>query len=256
MKHLFVLLSVPVLLLSAGILIQNKQSLMTPVENHADTTMSYTVVELFTSEGCSSCPAADRVLAGIGATYKNRIIVLGFHVDYWNRLGWKDRFSAAAYSQRQQQYASSNRSEQVYTPQAIVNGKEEMVGSDKTKLTRAIENSMQSSASTHIRLSVAEQKESHAVEVVYSFDAAPGRVLNIALLQPDAVTEVRAGENNGLTLHHVNVVRDFKTVADSSGTLRLMLPENVPVKDCRIVGYVQDKNSMRIMGATSYITAR
>src|SRR5438046_1978213 len=87
------------------------------------------VLELFTSQGCSSCPPADRLLGSY--TNQENVIPLSFHVDYWNHLGWKDPFSNAAFSQRQETYANAFASSGVYTPQVIINGQKEMVGSDE-----------------------------------------------------------------------------------------------------------------------------
>src|SRR5271167_2275510 len=101
------------------------------------------VVELFTSEGCSSCPPADDVLASLAmqnAVDGVQIIPLGMHVDYWNYLGWGDRFSSPQFSDRQQQYARMFNSNEVYTPQMIVDGTEQFVGSDRQKAIAAIAN--------------------------------------------------------------------------------------------------------------------
>jgi hypothetical protein len=95
---------------------------------------SPSVVELFTSEGCSSCPSADKLVAVAQKEFKENTIVLSYHVDYWDRLGWKDPFSKAAYTDRQRLYAEHLNLQSVYTPQAIVNGKTEFVGSNKTAL--------------------------------------------------------------------------------------------------------------------------
>src|SRR4051794_39591301 len=87
------------------------------------------VVELFTSEGCSSCPPADEALAAAAKTYTGHVYVLGYHVDYWDRLGWKDPFSNAAWTDRQTRYADLFKLNSIYTPQAIVNGKTQFTGS-------------------------------------------------------------------------------------------------------------------------------
>src|SRR5882757_10188754 len=91
----------------------------------------FAVVELFTSEGCSSCPSADALVAAVQKENKDQpVYILAFHVDYWDRLGWKDAFSDAAYSDRQRAYASWLRLSSIYTPQVVVNGRKEFVGSD------------------------------------------------------------------------------------------------------------------------------
>jgi hypothetical protein len=113
----------------------------------------FAVVELFTSEGCSSCPAADDAVAVVARDYPQNVFVLGFHVDYWNRLGWKDGYSSAAYTDRQGEYATAFSLNGIYTPQVVVNGKTEFVGSDKNKLDRAIKNELNENTTVTIELS-------------------------------------------------------------------------------------------------------
>ncbi len=103
-------------------------------------TSVFAVVELFTSEGCSSCPPADKLVSEIVSEKHDNIYVLTYHVDYWNRLGWKDVFSKSEWSARQQYYAAMLGLEGVYTPQIVVNGKQEFVGSNESKLRNAISN--------------------------------------------------------------------------------------------------------------------
>ena len=107
--------------------------------NHQAPGTGFALVELFTSEGCSSCPPADKVVAALAKDYPANAIVLGFHVDYWNYLGWKDEYSSADYSDRQQQYAAAFALNSIYTPQVIVNGKTQFTGSDKTSLYNTVE---------------------------------------------------------------------------------------------------------------------
>ncbi len=112
----------------------------------------FAVVELFTSEGCSSCPPADNAVADLLKAHQNNVYVLGYHVDYWDNLGWKDIFSNAAYTQLQRSYAKIFKLSSVYTPQIVVNGTEEFVGSDKNKLNTAVNKSLQQSST--IKLSI------------------------------------------------------------------------------------------------------
>ena len=94
----------------------------------------FALIELFTSEGCSSCPAADKAVEELAKQYPSTVYVLAFHVDYWNRLGWTDEFSQPEYTARQSEYAAKFNLESIYTPQVVVNGRQEFVGSDKAKL--------------------------------------------------------------------------------------------------------------------------
>src|SRR3954452_5453128 len=93
---------------------------------------AFAVIELFTSEGCSSCPPADELVSRLLSENKQNIYILSFHVDYWNRLGWKDSFSDPAFSARQKQYANYLSLDGVYTPQIVVNGEHQFVGSDES----------------------------------------------------------------------------------------------------------------------------
>jgi hypothetical protein len=166
------------------------------------------VVELFTSEGCSSCPPADRLLGELQQqhTLKNaELILLGEHVDYWNELGWKDRFSSAEFTERQRQYASSLRLESAYTPQAVVDGRFDVVGNDQSGLERAIVRAASSPKPAQVSLSWSEEKLLH-VAAANAFDS---HVL-LAVTEDDLSTQVGAGENGGRTLRHAAVVRELR----------------------------------------------
>ena len=212
----------------------------------------FVVVELFTSEGCSSCPAAEAALAEIYDTYKQHVYVMEFHVDYWNNLGWKDVFSSSAYTQRQQQYASLFHLSSTYTPQAIVNGKDELVGSDRSKLHLLINNYLKKQPGSKIELNVS--CNSNDVLVKYSVTDMHAQIINIALVQKNAETDVRRGENSGRKLHHINIVRELKTVdARGKGSLDFILPKGLSAADCIIIAYTQDKNSWKVSGAAESV---
>ena len=204
---------------------------------------SMVVLELFTSEGCSSCPAADKTAARLSEEYKGRLLVLGFHVDYWNSLGWKDIYSSSACTQRQQWYAQQFRSASVYTPQAVINGKDELVGSDENRLRSLINKYLSSASSTSLQINT--QTEGNTLHINY-IAVNPGEaIVHIALVQLHAVTDVRNGENRGSRLQHINVVRDFVSEAippSNNGTVTLTVPEGLMAKDYCIVAYLQRKN--------------
>lgn len=122
------------------------------------TNTGFAVVELFTSEGCSSCPPADEVVAKIQRESKDvPVYILAYHVDYWNRLGWKDVFSSAEYSKRQNDYANYLNLQSVYTPQIVVNGKTEFVGSQESTLRSAIHNGLLQSRGTALNITYSKQ---------------------------------------------------------------------------------------------------
>jgi len=173
------------------------------------------IVELFTSEGCSSCPPADELLARLssqeslnGAT----IIPLGFHVDYWNSLGWQDRFSSSAYSERQQQYAHRFRLGGPYTPQMVVDGAHEFVGNSsslaQTTITEATTTPQQADIQLSAQVSAGEAGKLQ-VQAKLLGNAASADVM-LAITEDHLTTKVGAGENDGRILHHAAVVRDFR----------------------------------------------
>ncbi|NNF57756.1 MAG: DUF1223 domain-containing protein [Rhodothermaceae bacterium] len=207
------------------------------------------VVELFTSEGCSSCPKADRLLVELAERDDPRLLPIAFHVDYWNRLGWTDPFSDATYSQRQRAYARTFQSGRVYTPQMIVNGRREFVGSRRHEAQAAIRQALTQSAPAIISLLVTADEE-HMLTVAYDVEDAPeGTVLNIALVQRRAVQGVPRGENAGKTLEHANVVRAFETVPTDAGTQSLAMPDELNLDEIAVVAYVQDPETMQMYGA-------
>ncbi|QBR03467.1 DUF1223 domain-containing protein [Paraburkholderia pallida] len=170
------------------------------------------VVELFTSEGCSSCPPADRFLSELSDT-RTDVLPLAFHVTYWNQLGWKDPFSFDAADARQAQYAQRFR-DFAYTPEMVVDGKAEMVGSNRTAASAAIDHakSMGVTAAT-----VNATREGGRVSVSIGPGSGSARVLLVAY---DArhVTPIGRGENAGHTLTESNVVRSLATIGQWSGT--------------------------------------
>src|ERR1700761_7333228 len=114
----------------------------------------FAVIELFTSEGCSSCPPADALVARVQKEDNDKpVYILAFHVDYWDRLGWKDAYSSAAYSDRQRRYATWFKLESIYTPQIVVNGDRQFVGSESGSLNGAIKEGLEHAGSVEIRVS-------------------------------------------------------------------------------------------------------
>jgi len=203
------------------------------------------LVELFTSEGCSSCPPADRLLEKIKD--EDAAIVLSYHVDYWDKLGWKDPFSQAAFTERQRQYAGQFSLESIYTPQAVVNGGEEFVGSDEKKLRTALQ---KNSGGAVILSANAERKNPETVQLRYSLANTSSLLLNITLVQSSATTAVAGGENGGHTLHHVNVVRKLLTIdPQKEGSVEISVPASLQQMPLSVVAFTQEKGSGRINGA-------
>jgi hypothetical protein len=226
------------------------------------------VVELFTSEGCSDCPSADTLLEKLAATQPvagAEIIALGEHVDYWDRLGWKDRFSSAAVTGRQQGYQARFGTESIYTPQMVVDGRAEFVGSDASAARKAIERSLKA---PHGVIAL------DAVNVGAEFDRpirirvsatdlptiSPGDHADIVLLITESglKTDVKRGENHGRTLSHAPVVRYMATIgqiADGAiiGSARadFAIAADWQRDHLTVVSFVQEVRSRTILAAAS-----
>ena len=211
----------------------------------------FVVMELFTSQGCSSCPSADNLLGKYANQGKNNIIPLSFHVDYWNRLGWTDSLSSGKYSQRQRDYAMIIEGSSVYTPQLIINGEKEFVGSDVAKISTAVSNRVKLKADVHISIDKIDKKDKN-ITVNFSLDkTVKHSKVHAALVQRQVFTNILRGENRGLKLTNYNVVRDFKslTAGNSPASVNLIIPSGFKDSDFTIVLFVQDDASGKITGA-------
>ncbi len=213
------------------------------------------LVELFTSEGCSSCPPADALLIELDSRQPvpgAEVIALGEHVDYWNQLGWKDRFSSAEYSQRQNSYASRFRLGSVYTPQMVVNGRTEFVGNDSSRAASAI-----GEAARRLRDSqaaIAISAIGNAVDV--NVGNAGSRSLNVllAITESDLSTQVGRGENHGRLLHHTAVARQLRKIGKTkSGQFaaqpQLSLDPSWRRDKLRAVVFLQDPSTLEVTAA-------
>lgn len=209
----------------------------------------FVLIELFTSQGCSSCPAADKNLSDIlDSDNGDSVIGLSFHVDYWNYIGWKDPYSNKLFSERQRNYSKALNTT-VYTPQMIVNGKEVFVGSDKQKTLKAISQKQKSKYEIRITDLVVNKS---GVTFSYSLDYEPqDQIMNIALVERNIENYVPRGENSGRTLHHDNVVRAFETFPlKKSSTIQMPL-HDVKIQNSSVVLFVQDKN-WSVLAAVSH----
>jgi len=216
------------------------------------TNPGFALIELYTSEGCSSCPAADKLVAKIAQEYKDKdVYVLAYHVDYWNRLGWKDVFSSPLYSARQKEYSNYLKLDGVYTPQAIVNGRTEFVGSDESKMHSAIQQNLSRSASAGITLSNVKISGNKATLQYHVTGAQGNSNLILAVIQKHAQTQVKAGENSGRMLPHINIVQKLQTISlkNDTGNIEISLPDGFNIKDWGIVSFVQNSHNCEIQAA-------
>lgn len=223
------------------------------------------VVELFTSEGCSSCPPADALLIKLTERQrpeKEQIIALEEHVDYWDQLGWRDPFSSADWTRRQESYAAALGNGSVYTPQMVVGGRTEFVGSREWEARKVIEE-MAVKAKTEVRVTPAETGEDRGKFTVHvgRLTGGTGDDLAEVLL---AITEtglhsaVTRGENAGEDLHHAAVVRTLRKIGVATakdpetafaGEASVSFDRNWKRDNLRAVVFVQGKKSREILGA-------
>jgi hypothetical protein len=234
---------------SAASLAQTSQPNRTPV-----------IVELFTSEGCSSCPPADALLARLDHDQPiadAQIIILGEHVDYWDGLGWHDRFSSHQYTDRQNEYGASLQIADIYTPQMIVDGTDQFVGNDSAHARRAIQHAAQS---PKLALALSHPViDGRKVSAVVSFPVPPatrpGADLYAALVDPADSTEVRGGENGGRVLHHGGVVRSLQRIGSVKDLLShpvsftLNAPADAKPAEMRVVVFAQQSGQGAVIGA-------
>jgi hypothetical protein len=216
----------------------------------------FAFVELFTSEGCSSCPPADELVAKIQKESKDKpVYILAYHVDYWNRLGWKDVFSSADYSKRQNDYANYLHLQSVYTPQIVVNGKTEFVGSEEAILRNAINTNLEKAPSAQLTLNVLTANQSQATIKYEAEGADKNTALFIAVLQKNAQTKVERGENGGRTLSHVQVVRKLQKTSlnGNSGEIKLALPKGFDTQNWEIIAFLQNTSNGNITGASKAV---
>ncbi len=216
------------------------------------------VVELFTSQGCSTCPPADRLLSRLGAAGAD-VLPLAFHVDYWNRIGWTDPFSSHDWSQRQVEYARALGLKNVYTPQAVVDGAAEMVGSEENQVRAAIASAASKPAaaiSLELEPKGSKVRVTARIALPEPLRGGPENLM-LAVYETGLVTPVKAGENNGQTLHNDYVVRSLRRAAEiapggstsTSATATLSLEKGWNRSALGVAAFLQDPRSLAIRGA-------
>jgi hypothetical protein len=229
----------------------------TPVKAAPKTTV---LVELFTSEGCSSCPAADALIARL---LKEQplpdvdIVPLSLHVDYWNHQGWKDPFSSKAFTARQTEYAKGFGVDKIYTPQMVVDGREQLNGSDEAAARLALG---AAAVRPHLPLRIDARARGTSVRMAIDLPAAPADAepidVLVALTEDGLTNEVRRGENSGRTLSHVAVVRTLQQlgsldrdtfVADG----QLKLEPAWKVSGMRAVTWLQGRRTRHVYGTAA-----
>lgn len=215
------------------------------------------LVELYTSEGCSSCPPADRALASLQKEQPNpnaEIITLAFHVDYWNYLGWQDKFSSPLFSQRQQFYANKLNNGTSYTPQMVVDGSYEFVGSNTGKAKQFI-----TEAAKNSKAKIELERNAETLQVkVSDIPKHSNATIYLAIAEDNLASDVKKGENSGTKLEHISVVRELRLVgslpaANDNFTVEhlLQLQTDWKKENLKLVVFIQEIQSRKIIGVSA-----
>jgi hypothetical protein len=215
------------------------------------------LVELFTSEGCSSCPPADALLEKLDREQPVKgaqIIVLSEHVDYWNHDGWTDPFSSAALTARQVDYVRRFALPDPYTPQMVVDGNAQLNGSDAQKAAAVIRQASQD-PKVAIRIRVGDRGVTLEVDPLPEGTARKANIY-VTYAAESGTSDVLRGENQGHTLHYVSIVRDIQKVGSIGGrdTFTKQLPARPSGTPSRLIAFVQEPGNGRIWGAAMYVT--
>lgn len=214
------------------------------------------VVELFTSEGCSSCPPADALLSKLhqsGTVEGAEVLILGEHVDYWNHLGWSDRFSSAGFTQRQGEYARRFDLDSSYTPQMVIDGRTELVGNDERGVRRQLALAAHAPKPAQVKLSW--NGDSLLQVDVNTANGDDEKVL-LAITEDGLSTQVGNGENGGRTLRHSGVVRELREVGQVhhgqfASVVKAARHPDWKSENLRAVVFVQKSGHGDITGAAS-----
>jgi hypothetical protein len=213
----------------------------------------FAILELFTSQGCSSCPPADAVLAKYALQENPNIIPLAFHVDYWNYIGWKDPFSKSQFTDRQRNYVNQLHAQGNYTPQLVINGKYELVGSKENSIENIVkkEITVKNQFQIDIKKSVISEK---TLTIEFETNATAANVItNLALVKKKEFTSIKRGENSGLKQTNYNIVFDFKTVkshSNATNKVSFVFDSEKVASDFIVVAYLQNSTTGAIVGAT------
>jgi hypothetical protein len=215
----------------------------------------FVILELFTSEGCSDCPDAERYLNEIALKSwadRDYIYALSFHVDYWNKLGWQDIFSKRSFSDRQRGYRTSLGNEVVYTPQLIINGQEDYVGTDREKIQPAIEKALQNEPKVYFTITPNESWSSVEIDPISISENVDAERydIHLAIVERGLSTDVLRGENEGEKLDHENIVRQFQSQKWDSKKMDITLThDNVLTEKFSLIVFIQDPETKEIIGA-------
>jgi len=202
------------------------------------------VVELYTSQGCSSCPPADALLAELAE--RDDVIPLALHVDYWDYIGWKDIFANPAHTERQKAYARAAGARTIYTPQMIVGGRDHVVGYKPMRLAELIET--HGDRTPAVRVDLTRQGDTLSIRAEAAAALPQAAVIQVLRYAPGRDVAIHRGENAGRTLTYSNIVTELRRVGTWDGAAPLSLEAPVPGTD-PVVVLIQAPGHGRILGA-------
>lgn len=210
------------------------------------------LVELFTSEGCSSCPPADKNLAFLEREQPStqaEIITLALHVDYWDYLGWKDEFSSPLYNQRQESYGKKFKLDSIYTPQMVVDGETEFVGNEPGKSVNTI---IKAAQAQKANVEISRLGDKLKIKIT-DFPVHADSKVYLAVAEDNLSNKIKRGENSGQKLQHISVARELKSIGTIDAKTNefemetsLMIQPKWDVKNLKIIVFAQENASLRI----------
>jgi len=216
------------------------------------------VLELFTSQGCSSCPSADVLLNKVKKQYHENVFALSYHVDYWNYIGWEDPFSKSQYARKQREYNLKFRNRSNYTPQLVVNGREHFVGSSGSKMYDKIKTYSAQKSANGIAVSAVSVKGNNVDFDFHVLGDREGKEVKAVLVLDERTTQVKRGENRNRTLVNSNIVvaEKFFPLDQKNGKGTIEIPSIiVPGEDIQLMVFVEDE-VYNITGAVKHKLVR
>lgn len=212
----------------------------------------FAIVELFTSEGCSSCPPADELMAKLQRESNGQnIYFMAYHVDYWDRLGWKDKFSSSEFTNRQQHYQDWLNLYVMYTPQFIINGSAEFAGYNEAALSQKIADALKTKQTDTLKLTAHSDNDSITIRFKTN-SVEKDTKLFIATILRKGISKVERGENKGNTLNHVQIVKELKSfsISEKEGNVTITKPENYNATNWQLIGFIQNTSTGKISVTT------
>ncbi len=214
--------------------------------------IGFAVIEMFVSEGCGASPAAENAMQQLMMDFEknNRpVMLLTYHVDYWNKYGWKDPFSSFAFTRRQKNYTSALRQREMFTPQVFLNGQQAFAGSETKKIKAAAERMLNIPVKDSLLIKIDSLRHDTLWLSYQASRADKNFTLTVIIFQPMASSQVKKGDNEGKTLVHKNVVRqmEFLPVGQKKGKARVVLRHALRQHNLWLVAYLQQKQTKQIV---------